>query len=85
TYKNGKPEFIVINGSRLSRFDILAMASNSDDKEFAWELIKIASQLFHWQGDATFNSLYDSVVTKLVVDHENNEFKLHQKFNEQVK
>lgn len=84
-YKNGKPEYLVVDGEKLSRFDLLALASRTDDKKFAWKIMNIASILFHWQDDHTFNSLYGSVAIQITVDNQINEFTIHQKFSERVK
>src|SRR5690625_4448058 len=83
-YKNGKPEFLVIDGKKLSRFDLLAIASKANDEEIAWNIMNLASRLFHWQDDHTFNRLYGSVAIEITVDNKNNEFSIHRKFNEQV-
>lgn len=83
-YKNEKPEFLVLDGEKLNRFDLLAIASRTNDEKFAWEIMNLASKLFHWQNDHTFNSLYGSVAIEITVDNQNNEFRIHQKFNEQV-
>ncbi|MFP7224844.1 hypothetical protein SFC42_17335 [Priestia filamentosa] len=85
TYQDGKPEHFIINGTTLSRFDLLALASNADDKKFSWELMKLASKLFHWQDDYTFNTLYGSVATELTFFQKEDEFSIHPKFNQQVK
>src|SRR5690625_7230046 len=46
--------------------------------------MNLASRLFHWQDDHTFNSLYGSVAIEITVDNKNDEFSIHRKFNEQV-
>ncbi len=83
-YKNGKPETLVIDDVRFNRFDLLAFATRTDDKKLAWAILKTASQLFHWQDDQTFNALYGSVAMEVTRDFQNNEFRIHQRFNEQV-
>src|SRR5690625_6076404 len=83
-YKHGKSECLVIDGKKLSRFDLLAIASKANDEEIAWNIMNLASRLFHWQDDHTFNSLYGSVAIEITVDNKNNEFSIHRKFNEQV-
>src|SRR5690625_5381955 len=83
-YKNGKPEFLVIDGKKLSRFDLLAIASKANDEEIAWNIMNLVSRLFHWEDDHTFNSLYGSVAIEITVDNKNDEFSIHRKFNEQV-
>lgn len=83
-YRNGTPEFLVIDGNKLSRFDLLAMAADSEDEKFAWEVMKIASKLFHWQDDKTFNSLYGSVAMEIVSNFIVDEFTVHQMFYDYI-
>src|SRR5690625_7989502 len=82
-YKNGKPEFLVIDGKKLSRFDLLAIASKANDEEIAWNIMNLTSRLFHWQDDHTFNSSYGAVAIVITVGNKNNECSIHRKFNEE--
>ena len=58
--KDGKYEGIEIDGIKLNRFDLLALASETafDDKKLAWQIMNIASIMFHPQDDKTFNVVY---------------------------
>lgn len=83
--KDGKPDFVLINGQNFNRYDLLALAADSDTKEIARNILKLASHLFHWQEDDTFNTLYGSVSIEIANDFKNDEFSIHHRFNSRVK
>ncbi len=61
--KDGKYDGLEIDGVKLNRFDLLALASEIafDDEKLAWQIMNIASIMFHPQDDKTFNVLYGAV------------------------
>lgn len=46
------------NGKLIDRFRLLACATNQEDEEEAWEIMRVASKIFHPMDDPYFNHLY---------------------------
>lgn len=85
--RDGKYEGIEIDGTKLNRFDLLAMASKiaSDNEKLAWQIMNIASMMFHPQSDSTFNTLYEAVATEITLKNIETEATLYQRFANAVK
>lgn len=75
---------IFFRGERLDRFALLAAASEAETKEEAWEIMDIASKIFHPMNDSIFNTLFGSVAIELSWQYskEKTEFYIHQLFND---
>ena len=71
--KDGKKEYFV-NGVKIDRFKLLAMACEEESEDNAWELMHIASIIFHPQDDETFNCLYGAVAMDITRRFMQNEF-----------
>ena len=67
----------------LDRYKILACACKSETNEQAWELMKLASCLYHTQDDWVFNTLYGACAMELAWKNnlDTTEYSLHSKFN----
>lgn len=76
---DGQTEYLV-NGTVLDRFKLLALAVDAETKEEAWEILHVASKLFHPLDDPYFNSLYTASVTEVVWSHRKNEFTYQDMF-----
>lgn len=85
--KNGKYEGIKIDDMKFNRFDMLAMAyeASFDNEELAWEILNIASKMFHPQGDTTFNKLYGVVAMDIVRNNLKTEASIYPRFKKSVK
>lgn len=76
---DGQTEYLV-NGTVLDRFKLLALAVDAETEEEAWEILHVASILFHPLDDPYFNSLYTASVTEVVWSHRKNEFTYQDMF-----
>ena len=47
-----------VNGKLIDRFRLLACATSQEDEEEAWEIMRVASIIFHPMDDPYFNHLY---------------------------
>jgi putative transposon-encoded protein len=85
--KDGKYEGIEIDGIKLNRFDLLALASETafDDEKLAWQIMNIASIMFHPQDDKTFNVLYGAVAMDIARKNYVTEASLYPLFEKAVK
>lgn len=65
--KNNNVQYLVINGEKIDRFKMLALASISSkqSKETALQILNLASELFHPQNDPVFNELYNVVALQV--------------------
>lgn len=66
-HHDGKPSAVVINGLHMDRYELLAFAlrlSEESEKD-AWEVMNLASRLFHWQDDWAFDSLYGAAAMEI--------------------
>ena len=77
--KDGKKEYFV-DGVKIDRFKLLAMACKEENKKNAWELMRIASIMFHPQDDKVFNCLYGAVAMDIARNFTKNEFYYHTIF-----
>lgn len=78
---NNKTEYIM-NGFKIDRFELLALADEQEDEDTAWKIMDIASKLYHWQGDDTFNCLYGAVAMDIVRHFTRDELYYHSVFKE---
>ena len=76
---NNRIEYFV-GDTYIDRFKLLSSAYDEEDKKRAWEILKIASIIFHPQNDYDFNTLYDAVAFGLVQKFQKNEFYYHNLF-----
>lgn len=85
--KDGKYDGLEIDGVKLNRFDLLALASEIafDDKKLAWQIMKVASIMFHPQDDKTFNVLYGTVAMDIARQNYKTEASLYPKFEKAIK
>jgi hypothetical protein len=85
--KNNKPQYLVIKDEKIDRFRLLSLASSisQKDEKMAWDIMRLASILFHPQNDVVFNELYDAVVSNIIYNNPKNEFQLYPKFKNKVK
>jgi hypothetical protein len=84
-YVDGRPELLMIEGRCLSRFDLLAEAIKGENKKTSFKILQLASILFHWQDDTTFNSLYGAAAMQICFNNNKNENDLHHLFNQNIK
>lgn len=80
-----KPAYLIINGSKIDRFRLLAMADKANNEKTAWEFMKIASKLFHPQDDETFNTLYGCVALNIAFSFAKDEYYIHSIFKKNIK
>lgn len=80
TVTEGERTDYFVNGVMIDRFKLLAMACEAENEDEAWELMHIASILFHSQDDKTFNSLYGAVAMEITRSFIQNEFYYHGVF-----
>lgn len=78
-FKNGK-RTIKVNGTVIDKFELLAIANDSDNEKDAWETMNIVSIIFHPDNDPTFNSLYGAVAMSIVNRFKRNEFYYQELF-----
>lgn len=76
---DGQTEYLV-NGTIIDRFKLLALAVEAETKEEAWEILHIASKLFHPLDDPYFNSLYGASAMEVTRSHRKNEFTYQDMF-----
>lgn len=84
--QNGMVKHFYFNGQKMDRFDLLAAAvtlANRDEKA-AWEIMNLASKLFHVQDDVTFNTLYRAAALEITRSTTKNEGDIHALFNKHV-
>ena len=74
-----------VNNVKLDRFDLLALACRCEDKNEAWELMNLASRLYHPQDDEVFNVLYGAVAMEITRNNDTNEFYYQKLFKDNVK
>lgn len=72
------------NNKKIDRFDLLASAANSETETQAWRRLKLASKMFHFQEDETFNILYREIALGVVRAFYENEFTIQSMFKENV-
>lgn len=82
--KTGNRVEYYFNNEKIDRFDLLASAATSETKSQAWGRLELASKMFHFQKDETFNILYDEVALGLVRTFYENEFTIQNMFKENV-
>ena len=80
--QRGKRYFL--NGMEVDRFELLAAAADADSEKEAWDIMNIASTIFHTLGDRTFNSLYGSVAIDIARRFQRNEFYYHEIFKKNI-
>ena len=78
---NGKTEYIV-NGTMIDRFKLLAIACDENNEDNAWEIMRVASIIFHPQDDDVFNSLYGAVAMEITRKFKNDEMYFKNIFKE---
>lgn len=74
-----------VNGERINRFKLLALASRCENEKDAWNLLHIASMLYRGLGDSTFNILYGDVAFNITREFTKTEFYYQRLFIENVK
>ena len=81
--KDGAPQHIVIQGITFDKFDLLSAATSiaGRDNDAAWEVMYLASCLFHPEGDLVFNNLYAAVSLYVTWCGDVTEASLYPKFN----
>ena len=84
-YADEKPNGIVLGGNTYSRFDLLALAERATDKKAAAVVLQLASILFHWQDDSTFNSLYGAVAMSIAWATNESEATIYDLFSKNFK
>lgn len=77
---NGKMN-CYMNGILIDRLKLLASAIDEDNEKEAWEIIQVASRLFHPMGDRVFNSMYLACITYITEKFRKNEYYYHAMFN----
>lgn len=85
--KSGMIKCFYLNGQKIDRFDLLATAARlaHQDETAAWEIMNLASKLFHVQGDVTFNALYGAVALEITWASAENESNIHVLFNKHAR
>ena len=72
-FKDGKKTFVV-DGTVIDKFELLAIAYESDNKKDARETMRAVSILYHADNDPVFDSLYDAVEECIIAKFIKNEF-----------
>jgi len=77
---------LLIDDEEIDKFKLLALASKIgiEDEEAAFNLLNIASILYHPEDDFAFNELYGAVATEIVRNNIEREADIHCKFNKNV-
>lgn len=78
-------KYLIINDEKVSKFRLLALASNAETKEDAWSILSLASILFHPEDDPAFNTLYSDVASGIAMQHKVTEASIQERFNKSVK
>ncbi|NMB41003.1 MAG: hypothetical protein GX996_03610 [Firmicutes bacterium] len=75
--------FLFAGDIKIDRFSMLALASKFayEDDEYAWEILNLASKLFHHQNDFVFNELYRAVAMEITRVNLKGESDLYPVFN----
>ncbi|MBO1582669.1 hypothetical protein [Bacillus sp. XF8] len=86
-FENDKVSHLLIDGVKVDRYELLAMANEAgyENEKFAWQLMNLASSLFHPDDDSTFNSLYSAVAMHITYLNMENEFNIHSLFDKRIK
>lgn len=84
--KDGVPQHIIIQGVAFDRFGLLSAAVRAgySNSKAAWEIMHLASCLFHSQGDPVFNNLYAAAALHITWTGNVTEASLYAKFNEAI-
>lgn len=84
--KDGVPHHIVVQGVAFDRFGLLSAAVRAGRKnsKAAWEIMHVASCLFHPQNDPVFNNLYAAAALHITWTGNVTEASLYPKFNEAI-
>lgn len=80
---DNKIEYFV-NEQKIDRFELLALALNQESKKEAWEVMNIASQLYHIQDDDVFNTLYGAVAMDITRRWNVNEYTIQYEFKKNI-
>jgi hypothetical protein len=83
----GNPYWVRLGEERYNRFDLLSLANmlaNKNEKE-AWEVLKLASLVFHPIDDPTFDELYEATAMHIAWITNFTEFTIHNYFKENYK
>jgi len=75
---------VVYAEERSSRYDMLGMICEIEDKKEAWKAMRLVSELYHPLDDVTFNRLYDIVAMDLTWKHIKNENHIHDLFKKKI-
>ena len=78
---NGRTEYVV-NGTMIDRFKLLAIACDENNEDNAWEIMRVASIIFHPQDDDVFNSLYGAAAMEITRKFKNDEMYFQNIFKE---
>ena len=85
--KDGQVQYLIIGGGKVDRFRLLALADRigMEDEKAAWQIMNLASILFHPQDDMTFNELYGAVAIDITRMNQKTESDLYPKFAKNVR
>lgn len=80
---NNKIEYFV-NGEMIDRFGLLACAIHASTEKEAWEIMNMASRLYHRQDDVVFNTLYGASAMEITRNYSINEYTIQRGFKENI-
>lgn len=72
----------VIDGTVIDRFELLAIAYRCDTERKAWDIMNVASILFHPLEDVTFNTLYKITAKEIARKFDKDEYYFQRLFKE---
>ena len=83
----GDTKYLLINGEKINKFELLALASkiSNKDKKTAWEVLKLASMLYHPEDDFAFNELYGAVAMDITRKSIERECDIYSRFDKNIK
>ena len=83
----GDTKYLLINDEKINKFELLALASkiSNEDKKTAWEVLKLASMLYHPEDDFAFNELYGAVAMDITRKSIEREWDIYSRFDKKIK
>ncbi len=82
----GGTKYLVIGNEKINKFELLALASkiNTEDQKAAWEILRLASMLYHSENDFAFNELYGAVAMDITRRNTEKESDIYPRFKKSV-
>lgn len=83
----GGTKYLVIGNEKINKFELLALASkiSDEDEKTAWEVLKLASMLYHPEDDFAFNELYGTVAMDIARKSIERECDIYLRFDKKIK